>query len=640
MAKRFQITTAAILAGGKGERLRPAVADRPKVLAPVADRPFLSRLLDQLSHAGVGKVVLCTGYLAEQVEAEFGARYGGVQLLYSPEATPLDTGGAVALALAHLGAGPVLVLNGDSYCELDYAALFRWHTWKNADATVVLTHVPDVSRFGSVTCSAEGRIVRFHEKGQQGPGWINAGVYILSPDLLKTFPAGSRWSLEREGFPRLVEQGRLYGFPGGKEFIDIGLPDSYEQAQTFFRSRNGHKARNGGGRRFVLLDRDGTVIVEKGYLSHPDGLEMIPGAVEALGSMRRMGLGLAVITNQSGLARGYFDLPRLHSIHERMRERLSAGGVELDGIYFCPHSPEEGCACRKPAPGLVRQAAADLGFDPENAFVIGDKPCDIELGRVIGATTILVDTGYGSRLSSQERASADYLAADLKEAAQMIEKLVSGEPARADSASSPRAGKNTGAAEEKVKAYLLDAAEVYRRAAGSCPVEVAAATAAIAASIRSGGKVLICGNGGSAAQSQHMAAELVSTLNKDVRRAALPAIALTTDTSIITAIANDFGFAGIFARQVEALGRSGDVLLAISTSGGSENALRAAETARRNGMKVIALVGAGQSPLAAAADIAVHVASENTQHIQEVHQAIEHLLCALVEDALFEGGGA
>ena len=163
---------------------------------------------------------------------------------------------------------------------------------------------------------------------------------------------------------------------------------------------------------------------------------------------------------------------------------------------------------------------------------------------------------------------------------------------------------------------------------------VAAAADLIATTFRAGGKLLLCGNGGSAADCQHLAAEFVSRLTKDVNRPALPAIALTTDSSYLTGYANDFGFDGVFARQIDALGSAGDVLIAISTSGSSRNILAAAEAARRKHIAVVALLGE-DGPLAQQADVAVRVPSRDTQVIQQVHLAVEHLICQLVERAMY-----
>ncbi len=185
------------------------------------------------------------------------------------------------------------------------------------------------------------------------------------------------------------------------------------------------------------------------------------------------------------------------------------------------------------------------------------------------------------------------------------------------------------------KRYLVEAADTMTDVAGGCVPDIAAAAAILVGSLDAGGKILICGNGGSAADAQHLATEFVSTLTIDNPRPAIPAIALTTDTSLLTAIANDFGPEGIFARQVEALGRDGDVLIAISTSGNSANVIRAAEEAGRRRVHVIALTGASGGALAPLADVAIRVPSVATGHIQECHLAVEQLLASLVEDALY-----
>jgi len=183
--------------------------------------------------------------------------------------------------------------------------------------------------------------------------------------------------------------------------------------------------------------------------------------------------------------------------------------------------------------------------------------------------------------------------------------------------------------------YLDTAADTMRRLAEAGLNDIVAAADLLVTSLRGGGKLLICGNGGSAADAQHLATELVSTLTIDNRRPSIPAVALTTDTSLLTAIANDFGVEEVFERQVESLGRDGDVLIAISTSGNSANVIRAAERARLQGLGIVALTGGSGGKLAPLADVAVLVHSDVTAHIQESHLAVEQLLAALVEDALY-----
>ncbi|MDP9241893.1 MAG: SIS domain-containing protein [Actinomycetota bacterium] len=183
--------------------------------------------------------------------------------------------------------------------------------------------------------------------------------------------------------------------------------------------------------------------------------------------------------------------------------------------------------------------------------------------------------------------------------------------------------------------YLERTADTVLSARRECLDDIVEAARILVGSLRAGGKMLICGNGGSAADAQHLATEFVSTLTLDHRRPTIPAIALTTDTSLLTAIANDFGVEGMFARQVDSIGAEGDVLIAISTSGNSANVVAAAERARERRMKVVALTGDGGGKLGPLADVAIEVPSTVTAHIQESHLAIEQLLALLVEEDLY-----
>jgi D-sedoheptulose 7-phosphate isomerase len=185
--------------------------------------------------------------------------------------------------------------------------------------------------------------------------------------------------------------------------------------------------------------------------------------------------------------------------------------------------------------------------------------------------------------------------------------------------------------------YLFASADLKRAVAERCLESILAAGHLIADTFRADRKLLLCGNGGSAADCQHMAGELINRLTLELARPALPAIALTTDTSVLTASANDFGFDGVFERQVQALGGPGDVLMGISTSGNSQNVLRAVDAARRIQMRTVGLTGLS-GRLNEVVDVAIAVPSDSTQHIQEAHLAIEHLLCYLVELELFGVG--
>jgi len=180
-------------------------------------------------------------------------------------------------------------------------------------------------------------------------------------------------------------------------------------------------------RRFVALDRDGTIIEERHYLSDPQDVVLLPHAVAGLRRLRELGLGLVVITNQSAVGRGFFDTARLGLIHQRLCGLLAAEEIHFEGIYFCPHVPDDRCLCRKPEPGLLQRAARECDFDPSRTFVIGDKACDIALGQHVGATTLLVQTGYGAQEAVDATVTPDHIVANLEDAASIIECLLADE---------------------------------------------------------------------------------------------------------------------------------------------------------------------------------------------------------------------
>jgi D-glycero-D-manno-heptose 1,7-bisphosphate phosphatase len=184
-------------------------------------------------------------------------------------------------------------------------------------------------------------------------------------------------------------------------------------------------------KRTVILDRDGTIVVDRGYLDDPTQLCLLPGAAQGLRSLHERGHQIIVVSNQSGVGRGRLTLTRMHEINRLLTRMVEAAGATLDGIYCCPHRPEDNCACRKPKTKLVLDAAATLGFDPNNCVVIGDKSSDIELGRRLQATTMLISEN--GRASDGECIVPDFIVRDLAEAAAVIEALES----RAQQSESP-----------------------------------------------------------------------------------------------------------------------------------------------------------------------------------------------------------
>ncbi|MDO9548462.1 MAG: D-sedoheptulose 7-phosphate isomerase [Candidatus Marinimicrobia bacterium] len=186
--------------------------------------------------------------------------------------------------------------------------------------------------------------------------------------------------------------------------------------------------------------------------------------------------------------------------------------------------------------------------------------------------------------------------------------------------------------QSEIKQQLLESARVKEALSAGCSDSIADAAEMLIAAVAEGAKILLCGNGGSAADAQHIAAELVARLNKE--RKAIPALALTTNTSTLTALANDYDFATVFVRQVEAFGRSGDILIGISTSGNSKNVIQAMNYAAENGLKTVALTGGSGGEMAQIADFSIIVPSDSVQRIQEAHITIGHILCDLLEQSV------
>ena len=236
-AYNLQDVSVVILAGGLGTRLRAVLPDRPKVLAEVRGKPFLAYVLAQLSKVGVRRVVLCTGYLGDVVKNALGESYHAIELLYSREASPKGTGGALRLALALLESDAVLVMNGDSFCTVDLRAFWAWHVERKAGATILLAKVHDTACYGRVRLDAMGRLNTFEEKSTGGrPGWVNAGVYLMSRSLIHSIPDNRAVSLEKEMFPNWVGN-RLFGYRNDGALIDIGTPEGYSSAPPFFCER-------------------------------------------------------------------------------------------------------------------------------------------------------------------------------------------------------------------------------------------------------------------------------------------------------------------------------------------------------------------------------------------------------------------
>lgn len=377
---------AVVLAGGLGTRLGELTRSTPKPFLPVGDRPFLEYVVWNLRRHGITKLVFCVGYLAEKIVDHFGDGSGfGVSIEYVVEQEPAGTGGALLLALSRLEE-TFLVVNGDTLFDLNYLDLGLLLELSGAAAAVALRSLPDTSRYGRV-CLNGHMVAGFAEKAGGGPGAVNGGVYAMRRDALARL-SGLPCSLERDLFPLLAQSGGLAGRVYEGFFIDIGVPESLREADVLVPRWLIKPA--------VFLDRDGVLNVDKGYVHRSEDFVWVEGAPEAVKWLNDRGYLVIVVTNQAGIARGYYTEEKFLYFMDWMNGELRRRGAHIDAFYYCPHHPTEGiepyrreCRCRKPAPGLLEQALEDWPVDLERSFLIGDKESDLLAAQAAGIRGLL-----------------------------------------------------------------------------------------------------------------------------------------------------------------------------------------------------------------------------------------------------------
>ena len=380
---------AIVLAGGFGTRLAHVVPDVCKPMAPVAGRPFLRYIMDQLDGARFDRAVVADGYRREQIEGFFGSAYRGLQVEYSPEDEPLFTGGAVKQALAKCHNDWVFVLNGDTWLDVDFAAMeaVAAKAPASVQAVIAVKRMRDFERYGTVDVNVGGLITAFHEKQPCADGLINAGVYLVRHEALDAMP--KKFSLENDFFEKVVADGALAACERGGGFIDIGVPEDYELAQTML-------APLAKRWKLAMFDRDGTINVDTGHLHEIEKLELIP---ETVREMERYAADpeykVVVVTNQAGIAKGLYTEADMRALHRYMEDELEKLGARVDAWYSCPHHPDftGECGCRKPAPGMLLAAMRDFDADAADCVMFGDKPSDEAAARAAGVEFILAGEG-------------------------------------------------------------------------------------------------------------------------------------------------------------------------------------------------------------------------------------------------------
>jgi D,D-heptose 1,7-bisphosphate phosphatase len=373
---------AVLLVGGRGTRLGALTETTPKPLLPVAGRPFIRYLIDNAIRHGLTEILLLASRGAEAVEAMWGAgsegaadlAREGVSITVVKEPAAAGTAGALLHARDHLD-DTFLLASGDSFFDFNWLDLLTVPADEQWQARVALRQVADGACYGRVEV-ADSKIIVFDGSDRPGPAVINGGVYVLRRSLLEAIGA-MPCSLEHDLFPPLAAHGRLFGRIYDGFFIDIGVPEDYARADRLMTEAWRRPA--------VFLDRDGVVNVDHGYVHRPDQVEWIAGAKRTIKWFNDAGFFVFVVSNQAGVARGYYSEADVGALHGWMAGELQAIGAHVDQFEYCPYHPEGTVAQyrrasdrRKPAAGMLLDCMARWPVDKSRSFLIGDKPIDLE----------------------------------------------------------------------------------------------------------------------------------------------------------------------------------------------------------------------------------------------------------------------
>jgi D-glycero-D-manno-heptose 1,7-bisphosphate phosphatase len=379
-----------ILCGGLGSRLGALTASTPKPLLEVAGLPFLENLVGELGRHGILDVILLAAFHSPRVEeyarSSRAAQRFGMNLRVSVEPDRAGTAGALAHARAFMD-DEFLLLNGDSW--LDFNLLSVPEPGDGADAVLALRTLPDASRSGVVELNEDGRITRFSQRPDvPGPGLVNAGIYRMSHRIASLLPA--KGSLEGEVLPNLAKSGRLRGVVRAGYFIDIGVPEALAQAKADLPKRLRRPA--------VFLDRDGVLNEDLGYVGSVERFAWIPGAKDAIRTLNDAGKLVFVVTNQAGVARGFYTEEDVNSLHVWMNRELALHGAHIDDFRYCPYhadgiveSYREDHPWRKPSPGMILDLMENWSIRNDDSLMIGDKDLDMAAAAAAGIKGYLFD---------------------------------------------------------------------------------------------------------------------------------------------------------------------------------------------------------------------------------------------------------
>lgn len=379
----------------------------------------------------------------------------------------------------------------------------------------------------------------------------------------------------------------------------------------------------------VLLDRDGTIIVDSGYVGAVNDVVFLDGAVEAIARLNAAGIPVAVVTNQAGVARGYFELEDVELVHKHMAAEMARSGAHVDAWFFCPYHPDgvvepfaRVSSDRKPGPGMALAAAIALDLDLASSWMVGDSDADMGLARAVGARPFLITTDDGA---PQDVTPVTGLAAAVD--------AILAEHDVPSAASTPARAAFPTHRYDDASSFASDYAHELSCAMASVDASrFEAAARVLNAAYDRGATVFSCGNGGSASIANHFQCDHVKGVRADT--GLLTRVhSLSTNVEILSAIANDIGYEEVFDYQLQSQARPGDVLVAVSSSGRSPNIVRALEWCADHGVETVALTGFTGGPSRELATVSIHVDSSNYGVVEDAHQACMHLLAQYVRQS-------